>query len=46
MTWHELMWHDTYIFRIIFQWRNVMWYEVIFMNFLNYFSMEKYDGMR
>jgi hypothetical protein len=37
------MWHATWIFRIIFQWRKVMWHEMIFLNFKNYFSMEKDD---
>jgi hypothetical protein len=37
------MWHATGIFRIIFQWRKVAWHEVIFLNFQNYFSMEKVD---
>jgi hypothetical protein len=31
------------VFWIIFQWRNVIWYEVISLNFYNYFSMEKCD---
>jgi hypothetical protein len=39
---HEVMWHAPWIFRIIFN-REVMWHEVIFLNFYNYFSIEKGD---